>query len=79
MFELPGGGRVEPPSYFLDFLDPPNGVPDFVLGVSMYITRTIYIAVWKDSDSQKTQPLSYFPTIQTLVDTRLYWIPDLTI
>jgi len=63
VFELPGAvGRVEPPPQL--FLDPPNAVPDFVLGVSRptYSTRVIYIAVWKDSDSQKTQPPSYFST-----------------
>jgi len=39
-------------------------------GVSTYSTRTIYIAVWKDSDSQKQlNPPSYFSTIQTLCIT----------
>jgi len=67
VFELPRDGlvgRVEPPSYFLD---PPNALPDFVLGVSTYSTRTIYIVVWKEFDSKKTHP-SYFSTIQTLLN-----------
>ena len=52
-----GLGGLNPPSYFLD---PPNGVADFILGVDTYSTRTIYIAVWKDSDSQKNSTPQLF-------------------
>ena len=62
-----GVGRVEPPSYLLD---PPNAVPDFVLG-SQYIQHTYDLhrshAVWKDPDVAKKLTPSYFPTIQTLL------------
>ena len=60
-----GVGRVEPPPSY--FLDPPNGVPYFVLGGgSVHTAHVRFTSQFGKTLTAGKNPTSYFSTIQTL-------------